>query len=416
MKIAIVGSGIAGLSAAWYLKNQHDVTIYERGPKLGMDAHTATVNCGNTQVDINVPMRVFFPEYYPTLTALYEAIGVAFEPVQYSASFSHHRGKSYFHYKNYWLGRFAIPFLAGNSLRSPNALRIGTELIRLLRQSKKHLQHQNLDAITIDDYLRRDGYSRLFSQQFLYPTFAGICTCSYEAVSRYPAAIILDYLNSGLTWSKVNRLTHGTEDAATRLAAAAHKVCLNTTLQSIEPDKSGVTVTDSDGVKARYDHVVLATQANHSIPLLADGCKKEKAVLSEFSYEKSQLVVHRDTTLAPEDQADWAPVNFVTSAKHNKPMASILLNRIHPELVGEPSIFETWNPFTAVANEDMVLKASVERPVVTTESLQAIADLDKLHDQPHCRLWFCGSYASRGIPLLESATASAKNIADKLNS
>lgn len=413
MKIAVIGSGIAGLTAAWRLKDKHQVTLYERWGKLGMDAHTAEVDCDGTPLSINVPMRVFYPEYYPRLTELYDELNIAYEPVHYSGSFSHFGGKTYFRYKNFWLGPFGIPFLAGRSTRSPAALKIGAELVRLLSKSKRAT---GLDGLSIEDYLRQEGYSESFANNFLYPTFAGICTCSYEGVKRYPASIILEYMNSGLTWSKVNRLTHGTQDAASRLAASAAEVKLNMDLKSVIATDIGVEVADDKGHHAEFDHVVIATQANQALSLLPTPTAGEKSALTKFSYEKSRVIVHRDESLAPKSPKEWAPVNFLMSEAHDKPMATIVMNRIHPQLINKPSVFETWNPFTEVEPSKVLLEANFERPVVSHESLKGIEQLQTLHHQQGRRIWFCGSYSKRGIPLLESAAASANDIAAKLNS
>jgi predicted NAD/FAD-binding protein len=412
MKIAVIGSGIAGLAAAWRLKDKHQVTLYERWGKLGMDAHTAEIDCDGTALQINVPMRVFYPEYYPRLTELYDELNVAYEPVHYSGSFIHFGGKTYFRYKNYLLGPYGVPFFAGQSTRSPAALKIGAELIRLLNKSKRAT---NLDGLSIEDYLKQEGYSDFFANNFLYPTFAGICTCSYDSVKQYPASIILEYLNSGLTWSKVNRLTHGTQDVVGRLAASAAEIKLNTELKSITETESGVDVADEQGHHAEFDHVVVATQANQALRLLPNDSGEEKSALGKFSYEKSKVIVHRDQNLAPKNRKEWAPVNFLMSDAYDKPMATIVMNRIHPQLANKPSVFETWNPFGEIESSKVLLEANFERPVVSQESLLGIEQLEKLHQQKDRRIWFCGSYSKRGIPLLESAAASANEIAEKLN-
>lgn len=416
MKIAVIGSGISGLAAAWYLGRQHEVTLCERGPRIGMDAHSVEVESGQGNVHLNAPMRVFFEGYYPTLTRLYDEIDVAYEPIEYSGSFSQHGGKTYFRYKNHLLGSCAVPFLAGGSRFNRQALQIGLELVRFLRQAKKYRRFSahEADTLTIEAYLKQNRYSDLFAERFLYPAFAGICTCSYERVKAYPASIILEYLDSDLTWSRVNRLSHGTHDVTQRLSAAASEIRCNLNLKAVRRKAGSVQITDGNGYSEDYDHVVIATQANHACKLLVDASAEEKSALGRFQYEKSRIVVHKDRRLAPENRKEWAPVNFLLSDDHDKPMASIWMNQIYPQLENETTVFETWNPFHEIDSGKVLIDAEVERPVVSRDSLQGIRELQKLHAQQDRRVWFCGSYASRGIPLLESAVTSARTISEKL--
>ena len=414
MKIAVVGSGISGLAAAWYLGQDHQVTVCERGRYIGLDAHSVEVEATGSRVHLNAPMRVFYEGYYPTLSELYRDIGVAYESVNYSASFSPYGHRAYFRYKNYWLGRITLPFLAGPSLRTAGAWGLGLEIALFLRRLRQLDLHSIPDSMTFEDYLERSGCSKRLVQDFLYPAMAGICTCSYQSVADYPAAIMLGYLARDLTWSRVNRLTHGVQDVACRLSAAADDIQLGLDVKYIVANEDKVELHDGRGYRERFDHVVVATQANQARSLLPEAMAAERSVLASFDYEGSRLQIHNDQRLAPVDQRDWAPVNFLLSQAHRKPMASIWLNAIYPELTDAAPMFETWNPFTEVDHEHVMVDAWVERPVVTARSLNAIEQLERLQAQEDRRVWFCGSYAYRGIPLLESAVASGKDIAQKI--
>ncbi len=414
MKVAVIGSGISGLAAAWYLSRHHHVTLCERASSIGMDAHSLEIDCGEDSVYINAPMRVFFEGYYPTLSQLYRDIGVAYEPIKYSASLSQLGEPAYFQYQNLWLGDYTLPVLAGRSAGSRGAWQLGFELLRFLQQARKTDRADLPDSLTFEAYLDRVDASNRLAEQFLYPALAGICTCSYDSVKTYPATIILDYLGRDLTWSRVNRLTHGVQDVAQRLSKAATEVHCNLDLQSLAESDAGVEVRDGANYHETFDHVVIATQANQARQLLPETMSAERALLARFDYQRSALVVHTDQKLAPTQRRDWAPVNFVTSLEQDKPMASIWMNSIYPQLGQTRHVFETWNPFYEVDAADRIIEAEVERPVVTKDSLEAIHQLETLQQQPARRIWFCGSYASRSIPLLESAVVSAKNIAERL--
>jgi uncharacterized protein len=119
------------------------------------------------------------------------------------------------------------------------------------------------------------------------------------------------------------------------------------------------------------------------------------------------VTVHTDVRLAPRERRHWAPVNLVVSREHDKPMATIWMNRVQPSLRGLSPVFQTWNPILAPHPDTVKAHARFERPLVNAASLVGAREMSLLHAQPGRRLWFCGSYLGPGIPLLESATATA---------
>lgn len=418
MKVAVIGSGIAGLAACWYLHKNHQVTLFERGSRVGMDAHSVEIDTSQGPVCINVPMRVFFEGYYPTLTSLYREVGIPFEPINYAASFSQLNGDTYFRYNNLRAGPYSLPMLAGKSLLQPQALGLGAELLRFLRDAKRcggnKAKAELADQKTVAQWLADNGYSKRFADQFLYPAFAGICTCDYQTVAEYPAGVILEYLASDLISSSVNRLTNGVYEVTEKLAGAATQVRLNAKLQGVKATSTGAEIALENGEAEKFDHVVIATQANRALQLLAEPTEAEQQALSQIGYESGRIVVHTDEALAPQNKREWAPVNFLLSAEQPRPMASIWLNRIYPQLAGQANVFESWNPLVEPAKDKVLVDAIVDRPVVTQQSLQAIQSLQQIQQQPDQTISFCGSYSRRGIPLLENAVASAKSVAESL--
>lgn len=413
MRIAVVGSGIAGLSAAWLLSTRHEVTVFEKSARLGMDAHSLDIERPGGLARVDVPLRVFFDGFYPNLTALYRELGIEFKPVNYSASFGVLGERTYFRYDNYRVGRYSLPFLKGSGSLNRKALRIGLDNLRFFRQLPRSLARGIADDVTLEDYLERHGYSQSFAERFLYPAFSGICTCSHDSIRAYPARVVLEYLNSGLLLSSVQRVTRGTQDVVDRLARQVSEIRLDTEIMDVSPTAAGVTVHTGDDALT-FDHVVMATQANQTARILKRASADERAVLGAFRYEPSRVVVHNDVRLAPPGgEACWAPVNFLLADTASTPMATIWLNAIQA-LPGRDPVFQSWNPIIEPEPGTVLAEARFERPVVDAGSLQGLEKLAALHEQPDRRIWFCGSYASHGIPLLESAATSALSVAERL--
>lgn len=412
MRIAVVGSGIAGLSAAWLLSTRHEVTLFEKSGRLGMDAHSLDIERPGGFARVDVPLRVFFDGFYPNLTGLYRELGIEFAPVNYSASFGELGDHTYFRYDNYKLGRYSVPFLKGRRSINRTALRIGVDNLRFFRQLASSLADGVADDVTLEDYLRRNNFSKAFAEGFLYPAFSGICTCSHDSIRAYPARVVLEYLNAGLLLSSVQRVTQGTQEVVDRLAQHVHETQLNAEITDVYPTGEGVVVCTANATRT-FDHVVMATQANQTARILRHATRGERAVLGAFRYEPNRVVVHTDPRLAPPGgAAQWAPVNFLLADRLSTPMATIWLNAIQ-SLPGGGPVFQTWNPLIEPEPGSVLGEAHFERPVVSADSLKGLEQLAALHAEPDRRVWLCGSYASHGIPLLESAATSAFAVAER---
>jgi len=223
-RIAVVGSGIAGLSCAWLLSQQHDVTIFEREKKLGMDAH-AVINPDGTHFD--VPLRIFNPEYYPNLTKLYDTVGIKYQPVSFAFSCTYllpgagttetlerdcaETGLSFFRYSNFKsIIKFPYPSLSLNPNQkwvpgwAQAVAKFGKlcyELIYFFLMSPGHLGTARMGNKSLGDYLRTEGYSQDFIGNLLYPMLTVVCTCSYKTLDNYPAEVIVAYYNSYGVWT-----------------------------------------------------------------------------------------------------------------------------------------------------------------------------------------------------------------------
>ena len=411
MEVAVIGGGIAGLSAAWRLSARHRVTLLERHAVAGMDAHSLDLEHDGRTWRIDVPLRVIYEGYYPTLIALYHRLGVQLERTNYAGAFSRLGGGVYYRYANWLVGGKSVPFpvppLGGA------AFRINRDLLRFYRLAPRALADLGDDE-PLGSWLARSGLGEEFAEGFLIPTFAAVCTCSNAAVRAYPARVILDYLTRGLTFGGVRRVVHGTKEVVARLTEPLAAVRCGVQVRAIRPDVDGVSV-EWDGSAHRFDHVVVATQANQAAAMLDPSYRREREALERFAYESSEVAVHTDARLAPPDRRHWAPVNLIQSPEHDKPMATIWLNRVQPALRDASPVFQTWNPVLEPRAETLRARSRFERPLVNSASLVGAREIAMLQAQQGRRLWFCGSYLGPGIPLLESAAETAARVAEAID-
>jgi predicted NAD/FAD-binding protein len=457
----VVGAGLAGLTAAYRLAQQgHRVTLFERHAAPGFVAHAVVVQGATAAADpvrVDVPIRVFYAGYYPTLVRLYAELGVATEAVSYASSFHGEDGALYFRYRNWLagqrLGGGSYSWVAPADLlgaRGARARRIVADALRFRRRAPQWLRAAGAagawgapgvggaapaaGAMTIGEYVRAEGFGADFVHGLLLPAIATVCTCSYDDALRFPAAVIVGYVARGLTREPVRRAVAGADEVARRLVAGAGTLRLGCALQSLHrSDSTTVTTTaagargaagDSplelrlaDGRRERFDHVVLATQANQALALLAAPGAAERAVLAAFTYRPIEVVMHRDRQLLPARQRDWSAVNLLVSEGQVQPQSTIWVNRVQPALAATATsapLFQTVHPLVLPRDEAVLSWARLERPVVDAASERALVALEQLHAEPGRRVWFCGSYAQPGIPLLESAVRSAEVVAARV--
>lgn len=418
MKIAVIGGGIAGLVVAWLLSRRHAVTLFERQAQPGFVASSVAVEAGNgaSPVRVDVPLRVFYPGYYPTLTRIYAQLGVATEPVSYATTFTGEDGRAYFRWRNLRWGAASWPYMLPQDLASARARRIVQGALRFNREARVALARGDLAGLSVGSFVAALGLPADYVEGLLLPAWATIATCTTEDARHYPADVVAGYLAGGLTRQSVRRAVRGADDACARLLAGITRVHCDAGVSGLRlegPQGKGVRVHRTTGVES-FDHVVLATQANQALALWQDPTPEEAAALQGFSYRPLEVVMHRDASLMPARRADWSPVNARVCAAQDRPESTIWVNAVQPALRQAPLVLQTVQPQRPVRDELVIGRARFERPLVDAASQRALAALQRLQGEPGRRVWLCGSYAQAGVPLLESAVRSACVVAEAI--
>jgi len=300
---------------------------------------------------------------------------------------------------------------------------------RMMTAAPKYLsEHANtteeqrgnfLDQPNFGEYLKSNRYSDEFIYQFLYPALSStVCTCSYESLNRYPAATLLEAMLKLIEPEGLYRAAHGTRDVVSRLSSRFDEVYLATSITNVSQSESGCTITTDDGGAFSFDHVVVATQANTAIGVIESISKIEQDALGLFKYEQVETIVHTDVAFMPTRRKDWATFNMISNPDQSAAMCTILLNHFYPEWDCDESVFQTIMPLGVPRPELVIAQARMQRPVVDSRTARGHELLSQIHSHRDCRgqrrIWFCGSYASPGIPLLESGISSAIGIAERL--
>jgi predicted NAD/FAD-binding protein len=412
MKIGIIGSGIAGLTAAWLFNRAgHRVTLYETHHTLGMDAHSMTFEQNGMPLRTDVPPRIFNDKQWPNLLRLYDEVGVAVEPIDPSQSFSLLGQPGFLNVDIAYQ-----PQLPDGHAMTQQLDQILTDVARFALEAPQDLANGLSAQTTLKDYLQHHNYSQTFIRDFLYPTLAStVCTCSYASLDAYPAPVIVKALLNLLGSRPLMRTKFGTRDVVRRLSQGIEDIRYGTTVQAVDRTKTGVRVAPQKGEASHFDHLIIATQANQALSMLSSPSKEEAGMLTAFTYEDVPVIVHSDPALMPVKENDRAHINLIIAQDRRSAMCCVWMNRFNPDWQTDLSVIQTINPIAEPRPETVIARYNLQRPVVNDHSLAGLALLKQLHQQDDRRIWFCGSYAAEGVPLLESGVLSSLRIARRLS-
>ncbi|TDU24269.1 hypothetical protein DFR24_4534 [Panacagrimonas perspica] len=415
-RVAVIGSGIGGLTAAWLLRRRHPVTLFEQHARPGMGVFGIDYSSGGRTTRIDVPTRVFCEGYYPHLFALLSTLGVQVHATDHAAAFADGRGEIFFHYGNFRLLGHSVSYLRRDGRRQPlKLLRIVRDSLRFFPAARRDLARDaaGLSRMTFGEYLDARGYSAAFTHGVLLPTLSVICTCDCESVRAYPADLILGYLASGVMKQGVMRAELGVDAIVERLVDGVTPVSGAAVSRISRASGGGFEVHTQDGAVRPFDRVVLATQAHQAAQMLGDAFP-QTALLHRIPFEHSVMRVHTDASVLPRAaNGALSPVTYHLPEGAPRPEVTVDMTQAFSTYSGQARVFQTWNPLRAVREGSVLLEVGFTRPRVTHDSREASAELRRLQSQ-EAGLLFCGAYMADRVPLLEAAVESAVEVAERL--
>lgn len=390
LDIAIVGSGISGLSAAWLLSRRHRVVLYEADQRLG--GHSHTVDAADVAVDTG--FIVFNEATYPNLTALFDHIGVATKRSNMSFAVSLDDGRLEYSGTGL-LGLFA----QGRNAISPRFWLMLRDLVRFYREAPRNLAA--LGMMTLDEYLDAAGYGERFRNDHLYPMAAAIWSTPAAAIGAYPAASFIKFCETHgllkLSGRPVWRTVAGGSRSYVRvLANGISEVVADYPIGTIVRRANGVEIVGHDGHRRHFDQVVIATHADQALNMLADPSSEERRRLGAFDYVENDAVLHSDTQLMPRRPRVWSSWNYMTKDDESgrKLAVTYWMNRLQ-DIQTERPLFITLNPHREIEPGAVLRRMNYSHPRFDARAIEAQKQLWSL--QGELNTWFCGAYFGAGF-------------------
>ena len=413
LRIAVVGSGIAGLSAAWLLNHTHQVTLYEQDHRPGGHSCTVDVAGQNGPIAVDTGFIVFNERTYPHLIALFRHLGVATRPSSMSFAVSIDNGRLEYSGSN-----LTTLFAQRRNLINRRFWQMIRDTLRFYRKAPALLSEAGAEQLALGEYLAREGYSPAFIDDHLIPMAAAIWSTPDRSIRSHPASAFIRFsMNHGLMqlterplWRTV---VGGSRSYVGRLAAPlAGCIRPGTRVTAIRRLPTAVVVEDSRGGSASYDHVIIAAHADQALAMLADRSDEEQAILGAFKYTRNTAVLHADPALMPRRRSVWASWNYLAARREGADdllCVTYWMNALQ-SLDRQVPLFVTLNPWRDPESASICQTVQFDHPSFDAAAVASQRRLAML--QGVDRTWFCGSYFGAGFH--EDALVAGLDVAEAI--
>ncbi len=413
MNIAIIGAGVSGLTAAFYLQDKHRITLYESQPYIG--GHTATIDVHYMGRDyaIDTGFIVYNDWTYPNFIKLIAGLGVATQPTQ--MSFSVRCDSSGLEYGGSSLNAL---FAQRRNLLRPSFHRMLRDILRFNREAVDDLESGRIaNTATLGEYLYDNHYSDSFIHRYLLPMGCAIWSASTMRMMDFPLLFFIRFFKNHGLLSVNNRpqwraIKGGSRNYLKPLAAGfKDAIRVNARILSVHRYPDRVELVMAHGQKREYDQVIFGCHTDQALALLTDATRMERDSLVAIPYQSNEVVLHIDESLLPKRRAAWSSWNYWLR-EHLQEHAVLTYNmNILQSIESNTTFCVTLNATDMIATDKIIHRFNYSHPVFSLDSLAAvkrIADFNGLN-----RTWFVGAYLGNGFH--EDGVVSARRAADAIN-
>jgi predicted NAD/FAD-binding protein len=395
MKIAVIGTGIAGNIAAWKLARDHDVTVFEAASRIGGHTNTLDVELDGQVYAVDTGFIVFNGRTYPNFIAMLDELGVAWQDSDMSFSVRHHRTGLEYNGSNL-NGLFA----QRSNLFRPRFHGMIRDILRFNREAPKLLEPGAADP-TLSAYFDQENYSQAFVENFILPMGAAIWSASKAMMQQMPARFLVRFFDNHGMLSVNDRpvwrvIKGGSRSYVDKLVAGhRERIHLNSPVERVQRFPGHVSVKVWGQEPQRFDQVFIASHSDQALNMLADPSPLERQVLGAIRYQPNEAVLHTDASLMPKRRRAWAAWNAHITDQTDAPVAVTYNMNILQGIQAPKQFLVTLNHDAGIRSDRVIERIHYEHPVFTPEAVAA----QKQHANVNGirRTYFCGAYWRYGF-------------------
>lgn len=395
MRIAVIGSGVSGMTAAYRLSKSHDVTVFEASDHFGGHTYTRDIEmCGRSHA-VDMGFIVFNDRTYPGFVSMMSELGVPSQPS--NMSFSLRCERTGLEYNGTSLNSL---FAQRLNLVRPSFLKMIADILRFNRESPRLLLSQD-SPLTLGEYLERHGYSEAFIERYIIPMGRAIWSATEEAMLDWPARFFVDFferhgflsVNDRPRWKAIRG---GSREYARKLTASyRHRIRLRTPVKSVKRMHDAVMVRTARGDVECFDYVVFACHSDQALKMLDGPTPQESEVLSAFPYQPNDVALHTDVRMLPRTPLARAAWNYHALEEKRPGVALTYDMNILQTLVSPLPLLVTLNRTADIDPAQIIHTATMDHPVYTPE---AVAAQKRRHEvSGRNRTFYCGAYWRYGF-------------------
>ncbi len=388
-RIAVIGSGISGLTAAYYLSRKYEVHVYERDNRLGGHTHTAMVDSSRGKIPVDTGFIVHNDRTYPRFCRLMAELGVQTQPSDMSFAVTEPGGA--FEYSSRGLSGF---FARKRNLISPAHYRLFRDILRFNREAPKMLAHPDAEGMTLGSFLDAGAYSAVFADRYLIPMAGAVWSMAPDAMPAFPMATLVRFMqNHGMlgihTHPKWKTIRGGSQAYLAPLTAPfRERIASGVEIRSVARSEHGVTISFHGLANATFDEVVFACHGDQVLPLLAEPTEAERKILGSFTTTRNEACLHTDAALLPKRSAARASWNYLLGDS-GRVTVTYHMNRL--QSLGTPEDYcVSLNANGAVNPAHALRRIAYEHPLFNRAAIRAQQQWQEISGKHHTH--FCGAY------------------------